>query len=57
MSPLQLVELATELRARAAVAELCEREDLLFLAVEYEAMALRLEQSDHPGTPPIIIPK
>lgn len=34
-----LLELATEFRSRAAVAENKERSDLLFLAAEYEALA------------------
>jgi hypothetical protein len=57
MSPRQLLDLATELRARAASADPCEKEDLLFLASEYDAMANRLSSSDQEATGSIIIPK
>lgn len=39
MTPHMLLQLAAELRARAAVAENPERADLLYLAEEYEASA------------------
>lgn len=39
MTPPTLLQLATELRRRAAAAELQQKADLLFLAEEYEATA------------------
>lgn len=39
MTPHMLLQLAAELRERAAVADLPERADLLYLAEEYEASA------------------
>ena len=39
MNPVMLLQIALELRERAAAAEAHQRADLLFLAEEYEATA------------------
>ncbi|MCD2314794.1 hypothetical protein LQ954_01375 [Sphingomonas sp. IC-11] len=56
MSAHQLLDLAMKLRARAASAGPSEREDLLFLANEYEAMAARSFKTDQAEPVSVILP-
>lgn len=56
MTPLGLLQLAAELRKRAAAARLQERADLLFLAEEYEATARR-GQPDKDASFSVRLPK
>lgn len=51
-----LLELAAELRQRALQAARAEQVELLFLAEEYERLAVRL-QGQEQGYRPVVLPK
>jgi hypothetical protein len=56
MPSFKLLQIAAELRARAAVASAAERADLLYLAEEYEASA-RNAATDKVGSFTVYMPK
>lgn len=56
MDKAMLLTIAAEFRARAAKAGRTERDDLLFLAAEYEKMAVLGDTPDEPDGFSVVIP-